>query len=504
MANKRIFTLVLVLALVILAAAGGWFAGTLIQSPAEAAARTAPPPASPILVPVEQRTLAANIVTRGTARYGLPQTIALAPSDLKPKTGVITTLPAQDTLFNEGDVILTASGRPVFVLSGDVPAYRDLAPTTSGRDVKQLEDALVRFGFDPGEADGIYDLQTGKAVAEWYDSAGWKPFGPTAEQLAKLTLLQEQLDTALVQQAAAEDAALAAPLTVEAARALAAIADKDAAAEILKLQLELSQIQADENAAEKEIDLAATHLERAEAHAAAVEIEGRAAIQNALNVRKAAEREAEAARKLVERLSAALEEARATIGVQLPLDEVVFIPALPVRVGKLDVEIGDLASGPVMQVTNNQLAVDGSLPLNDAPLVQVGMPVVIDEPELGIEAKGVVERVADGPGTNGVDNYHVYFETLVVESASELQGVSLRLTIRVQSTAGDVIAVPVNALSLAPDGSSRVQVDKNGSLEYVSVKPGFSTDGFVEVDPLNGSLEPGQLVVVGFEQPSTD
>ena len=66
MSRKRIVTLLLVLALVALAAAVSWMAGSSIKSPAEMAARTAPPTPSPILVPVEERVLSSDVVTRGT------------------------------------------------------------------------------------------------------------------------------------------------------------------------------------------------------------------------------------------------------------------------------------------------------------------------------------------------------------------------------------------------------------------------------------------------------
>jgi len=65
--------LAVVLGLVVLAALGGWVAGSRIRSPAEQAARTAPPEASAILVPVEERVLSTDIVTRGTARFGSPR-----------------------------------------------------------------------------------------------------------------------------------------------------------------------------------------------------------------------------------------------------------------------------------------------------------------------------------------------------------------------------------------------------------------------------------------------
>jgi hypothetical protein len=33
------------------------------------------------------------------------------------------------------------------------------------------------------------------------------------------------------------------------------------------------------------------------------------------------------------------------------------------------------------------------------------------------------------------------------------------------------------------------------------VEPGLSADGFVEVTPIGAALAPGQLVVVGYENP---
>jgi hypothetical protein len=127
------------------------------------------------------------------------------------------------------------------------------------------------------------------------------------------------------------------------------------------------------------------------------------------------------------------------------------------------------------------------------------MKVGIDEPALGLQGTGVVSRVANTPGTDGVDGYHIYFEVLVDETPVSLEGVSLRLTIPVESTGGAVTVVPVSALFLAADGTSRVQVENNGNLEFMVVKPGLSADGFVEVTPVDGTLTEGQLVLVGYE-----
>src|ERR1700754_2503376 len=143
MIENRTMVLYGVLATVALMASGAWFLGMRIESPADVAARTAPPPPSAILVPIEQRVLSSDVVTRGTVRFGLPQPISIAPSTVKAGVGLIASLPRPNTEFGEGEVILSASGRPVFVLGGEAPAFRDMAPGTSGGDVRQLEEALA-------------------------------------------------------------------------------------------------------------------------------------------------------------------------------------------------------------------------------------------------------------------------------------------------------------------------------------------------------------------------
>jgi len=236
----------------------------------------------------------------------------------------------------------------------------------------------------------------------------------------------------------------------------------------------------------------------------ALAIKEKAAAENALaqtapGAEKAASAEVAWQTFLVDRLTAEVESERRKAESPLPLDEIVFLPSVPVRVEEVRVKIGEAAAGPVIGITNNQLAIDSSLPLSEAPLVKPGMAVAIDEPALGLQATGTVSRVADTPGTDGVDGYHIYFEVLVDETPVSLDGVSLRLTIPVESTGGAVTVVPVSALFLATDGTSRLQVEHNGKLELIEVKPGLSADGFVEVTSVNGTLSAGQLVLVGYE-----
>jgi peptidoglycan hydrolase-like protein with peptidoglycan-binding domain len=173
-----------VLAAVAVSTLATWIASEQIRSPAEAAARRAPPTPSPILVPVVKQVLSTKIVTRGTARFGSPQELFVTSSRLKTAPRVITSLPTAGKIIDEGDLLLTISGRPVFVLRGAAPSFRDLGPGITGADVRQLELALQRSGLDPGSVDGLYDGGTESAVEALYRRHGFEPVVATDAQLA--------------------------------------------------------------------------------------------------------------------------------------------------------------------------------------------------------------------------------------------------------------------------------------------------------------------------------
>jgi peptidoglycan hydrolase-like protein with peptidoglycan-binding domain len=180
--------------------AGAWFAGRQIESPGEAAATAEPPPASRITAPVEERVLESTVIVRGLVRYGDPRPVSLAASALKAAaaqgTQILSSPAEKGGSLDEGAVALGVGGRPVFVLRGDLPAYRDLRPGDEGVDVRQLEAALDRLGFSPGPLDGRYDAATEAAAERWYDAAGYDAFGPTDQQRAQLRTARTALATA--------------------------------------------------------------------------------------------------------------------------------------------------------------------------------------------------------------------------------------------------------------------------------------------------------------------
>jgi hypothetical protein len=568
----------------ILLAIVAWIVGGQIRSPAQIAAETSAPSASPITVPVERRVLSSEVIVRGTVRYGSPQPVVLATSEAKQgavngAADVVTTPPVRGSKVGEGSVAMSVAGRPVFVLRGSEASHRDLGPGTRGPDVRQLEAALKRQGFSPGKIDGRYDGQTAAAVASWYERRGWSPFGPTDAQL-------DQLRTAKAAAAAARDVylqSLGAPpgdiaqarIDLENARDAVNTAQREVAAQrgatslarlnarrdnatatadlaakraarnkandaLAEAQRSLAEAPPDTSLSERialeanvrqandDVTTARADLSASSSSARATRSAGGAAVRQAAADQTRARRGLRTARAQVELADARLQalqnpdkaslqqsvsanlraEARSTavdvrrlarkIGIQVPADEVLFFPTLPLRVDSVRSRRGDQIVGRVMTVSNSRLAIDSSLSLNDAKLVHNGAQVAIEEPDLGVRTTGKVTFVGDRPGTHQVDPGRIYLEVAPKTAPSQLVGTSVKLTISVKSTGKQVLVVPLTALSVGADGTARVQVQRpNGHSEYVTVNPGLAAKGLVEVTPVNGSLGPGALVVVG-------
>ena len=774
---KKQSVLAITIAVVVGVAAAGWVAGSRISSPAEVAARTAAPVASVITVPVERRSLSSEILTRGTVRYGTPHVVVLPTSLLKPTQGVVTTAPRKGAQLREGAAALAVSGRPVLVLRGRQPAYRDLRSGLSGTDVLQLEEGLRRLRYSPGPVDGVFDTRTEQAVAAWYVASGWLPFGPTDEQLTKLRVgrgeaFQSQADLVTAREAvaagqaavfaaqerarvaqftasrapvvdaasvatwrqsratsaaevalrtgelltaadaerlallrldeartgvarpptaaeldvlrssaaqaaaaiglargelaaaeadavastalagvevtaksAALTAVLAGPAPAPAAGVATARADlaasgtallaaiSSATAELAARQQSLDALIA-RGAAPNEVAVGRAAVAAGEALLQSAQLLGKAdiaakqavldallavnlptqaAVASAREQLAAAQAASEAARlsagaktaarrdavdgalaakraadlKLAEVLTgrappagrtelaaltatlrqaagaartakAALAAARASaavaapkplagagqarlaaaaavsdtsnleqtlavaqsklpilasravavaiastgsLRVQVPADEVLFLPTLPARVGDVPVKSGTQATAAVMTVTSSVLTIDAALSSSDVRLIRKGASVVVSAQEVGIRASGSVTDVAATPGTRGVDPLRFHVEITPKDAPASLVGASVLLTINVTSTAGQVLVVPVSSISVGADGSPRVQVQPAaGPARMVSVVPGLAAQGLVEVSA--DQLSVGDLVVVGTGGPT--
>ena len=225
--NRRKLAVVAI-GVVVATSAGAYAAGSQIKSPAEVASRTLEPDAALILVPVEDRVVSTDVVTRGTGRFGSPQKLTIAASALKSNPGLIADVPLSGKQLDDGAVAVSGSGRPLFVLVGARPMSRDLGPGLTGDDVLQLEEALVRLGFDPGAADGSYDEATEAGVTAWYANAGFAPFTATQDQLAIVRSREADLATASLDVITAAESIAVAESALSAAQAASATASRRA------------------------------------------------------------------------------------------------------------------------------------------------------------------------------------------------------------------------------------------------------------------------------------
>src|SRR5262249_22135055 len=78
--------------------------------------------------------------------------------------GTLTWLPAVGAVLSRGDILLRADDKPVLLLYGTLPMYRQLALDTAGEDVKQFETNLRALGYGGFTVDEHYTASTVEAV----------------------------------------------------------------------------------------------------------------------------------------------------------------------------------------------------------------------------------------------------------------------------------------------------------------------------------------------------
>jgi multidrug efflux pump subunit AcrA (membrane-fusion protein) len=148
--------------LVVGAAAAG---GLALSSPNQTTNSPQEPPTN--TATVEHGKLSAMVSMFGTLTYR-------AQSDGSPYVvtnqarGTYTSLPSAGDKVGCGDVLYRVDDRPVLLLCGPVPAYRDLRTGAVGNDVRQLNQNLHTLGYDAGleidPTDKVFTSKTQKAL----------------------------------------------------------------------------------------------------------------------------------------------------------------------------------------------------------------------------------------------------------------------------------------------------------------------------------------------------
>lgn len=405
-----------------------------------------------VTAPVERRVLETLQVTRGTVIVPSQATVrAPAPADGELAVVVTGTPLEQGAEVTAGAVVVELNGRPVFALPGDVPVYRDIRPGDAGPDVDALQDALQKMGYEiPGweRENKLFGRYTQLAVEKLYETAGFEP-AYTLGSKAAVNQARSQAEEAV----AAAQAALGATLESNSPEAAAA--------------------------------------------------------QSALN-------EAVAAR----------DQVRSTEGIVLPVREFVAVPHLPailvdlpvragqhVDVGEAVAQIGSSRFRVRLELTPaqvNELADDVEIAVfSDDGYEAICLPAE-PRPAAAPEGEDGNAREGDEPGDDGdsgaepsagapqADGSIMDVDCDPVPPA-ELVGASLRVTITVRRSEGEVLVVPATAVTSTSPTEAFVEViGDDGEASRVTVSVGGEAEGFVEVTPVDGDelLDEGMNVRV--------
>jgi peptidoglycan hydrolase-like protein with peptidoglycan-binding domain len=466
------------LALVAVVALGAGFGiGQLIKSPAEIAAETAVPPDGLITAKIEARAITSTVVARAEVVFEDP--VQVNPVIPEGMTAAVVTgqVPEIGAEVNAGDVILEVSGRPVFVLAGEFPAYRSMGPGSSGRDVLQLRAALSALGFGVGDAEAqAYDAALAEAVRALYQKAGYAPPGSEDQALAQ--------------------------------------AVRDAKDGVTDATEQRTQAAKDLNRARNDV-------------ANAPDEESKAAAEQAV---EAATSSYAASERAVTRSVEALADAERAAWTTMPVGEAVFVADLPRRVDQVGVDVGsDLAkmggepdpmSGnagtptAAVVLSGAEITVTAQVNASEAGLLKVGGPAVltVDGNEVAGEIAEICPEAAEAvPGEGsaaGAATCAVAITVADLGGADPAAVVGNVLTTMVVGTSSeDSLVVPLAAVSADTAGNARIEIVEGPlakdqpaaeqKTRTVNIVAGLTAEGMVEIKEADFQLKAGDLVVVG-------
>ncbi|MEH1129312.1 peptidoglycan-binding protein [Micromonospora sp. CPCC 206061] len=409
---------------------------TLVRSPAQVAAETEAPERTVLTAVVERRLLEDTVVLRGTVVQTRPVEIrpaAVFDAERMVVTGV--RVKAGQRLA-AGAVVAEVSGRPVVVLPGAFPAYRDIRPGARGKDVAQLQAALRSLGYRVAES--VFGPSTKAALTRLYESLGY-PVPTTGEADAQaVRAARAQVTAAERALRQGRAAATSAPGTSDVADAKQALAQAkaDLAALVARTgpMLPMGEV---------------AFVPRFPARVTKV---------NAV-----------VGQEVTETLAVLAVGDVVAVGTLAGADPQGVVADLPVQIGAG--EGGEALSGKVVAVGAPAAAMAA------AP----GGPAESGDSSGGAVPSGYAVAVSGAPPLDAA-----------------LVGQTVRLSIVVSSSAQPVLVVPVAAVSAAADSLVTVTVVAGtGEQRTVPVTVGRTGDGYVEVSAPAGQLQPGDRVVVG-------
>ena len=215
----------------------------------------------------------------------------------------------------------------------------------------------------------------------------------------------------------------------------------------------------------------------------------------------------------------------------MPAADVVFLPSLPATVVLVNGAAGEQPGQPFLELAaRGSLALTGELPPAYAGQVKAGLKVTVYDEVTGIRATGKVTELGpattlprparsstsaappassssssaasglSGSSSSGAGSTGFIPVTVQPSKplAAALNNENVLVTGQTGQTEGPVVTVPVAAIVSTASGTSYVTVaGAHGKRTQVTVAPGLSENGFVQVTPVrSGALAAGDRVVV--------
>jgi HlyD family secretion protein len=430
-------------------ATGGVALSTRIKSPAQLAAESKAPDRTLLTAPVQSRILRDAVVFRGSIMQS--HSISVAPTSAWNASRMLVTgvRVRPGDAVEPGQVVAEVSGRPVIVLPGAMPAYRDLRPGASGKDVAQLQQALRGLGHLAG-SEATFGASTKAALVKLYRNVGYSPAdtGDGDNKAVAAVTAQVKAATAAWQ------------------RALSAAGQTSGGVEAAKAALDQAKA-----------DLA--------------ELEARTGTMLPLS-------EVVYAPGFPVRVVST----HGVVGWEIQG------PLLVLATGDV-VAGGTLAGSGTQGVASGQPA---EILVSTDGRVIAGKVGAVGPDAAAVIAAGSGQSGSDRNGGNGSDanggggqsgGAGAGGSAVVVHADSpidaKLVGQSVRISVTVAATTAPVLVVPIAAVSAGADSVATVTVaDSTGTRRVVAVTVGQSGNGFVEVSAAAGyTLDAGDLVVLG-------
>ncbi|MFD9965121.1 peptidoglycan-binding protein [Amycolatopsis sp. NPDC058986] len=449
--KRRKRVLLLVAGAVVLFTAGGVAGAAFVKSPAQLAAEERPVAPTVLTAPVKRQVVGTTVVVRGTVA-GTDDVQATpvpaggpAGAAAGPKPVVTAVRKAAGDTVNAGDVLVEVSGRPLVALPGTEPAYRDLRPGDTGKDVAGLRRALAELGFpSAGDPDGVFGAATKRAVRAYYERLGFAV--PT---------------TGGAGGASGEDQA-------------ATQAAQDAVTQAKRRLRDVSEGQAapGQPASPHVVEDARADLRTAEKRLADLDARTGPMVPQAELV-------------FLPSFPARVTKQGAQPGKAVEAPLVTLSSGRLQVIGRLDPADRSLVQpGAVAEIDSEVTGFRGA-----GKVAAIG-----EQPQNPPSASGDQQGKGQASGTSYVA------VTITPDTPLEpaLIGQDVRLTLKFAQTGGPVLAVPSAAVTSSGDGRTRVVVaGAAGTQRTVEVRAGRSGGGLVEITPVAGDLAEGDQVVIG-------